>query len=251
MHRYVLAEFNTHRKFSRNSASSRAIPIKKRIDSVMNDPAMPLEWGSNQRGMQAGEEVDEDAQRRARISWLTARDKAVSAVQALDEIGIHKQVANRLLEPFLWHTVIVSSTEWDNFFAQRCSPLAQPEIRVVAEKMQEVLHASEPQPLKVDQWHTPYLQADERNFSVDDRIALSVARCARMSYLTHDGHRDHKADFDLYNRLATADPPHWSPMEHVATPLISPDLYPSNICGNFDGWGQWRHIFSRLMWLKE
>lgn len=246
MHRFVLAEFNTHRKFSRNSASSRAIPIQKQIRRVLDEPAMPIEWGSNQPGMQAGEQLDDDSIRRARLSWLKSRDDAVKAVQALDQLGLHKQVANRLLEPFMWHTAIVSATEWDNFFAQRCSPLAQPEIRVVAEAMREALDASEPTLLKVNEWHTPYIQPDERNFTVDDRIALSVARCARVSYLTHEGHRDHNADFDLYDRLVTSSPPHASPLEHVATPLISTDVYPSEVSGNFDGWGQWRHIYPRL-----
>jgi len=237
MPRMVLAEFNTHRKFSRSSASSRAIPTAKQLRRVLDDPFMPLEWGSNQPGMQAGDQVDEDAQRRARLSWLHARDKAVEAAQALEKIGVHKQITNRLIEPFMWHTVIVSSTEWDNFFSQRCSPLAQPEIRITAEAMLEALNGSTPTMLTHGEWHVPYIQDDELYLPWKDQVMLSTARCARVSYLNHEGKRDLDADISLYKRLVTADPPHASPLEHVARPALSWEPVP----GNFDGFKQLRH----------
>jgi len=111
LHRFVLAELNTHRVFSRNSASSRAIPIAKQIERVLTDPAVPLEYGSKRTGMQAGPPLDGDALVEAQQVWLAARDSAVAAAQDLLRLGVHKQVANRLLEPFMWHTVIVSSTD--------------------------------------------------------------------------------------------------------------------------------------------
>jgi hypothetical protein len=243
MHRFVLAEFNTHRAFSRNSASSRAIPIKKRIAAIRDDLAYPVEWGSNQRGMQAGHILNELATSSSRSVWKAASEVAISGAEALNTFGVHKQIVNRLLEPFLWHTVIVSSTEWDNFFKQRCSSLAQPEIRVVAEAMRDALNESTPNRLEVGQWHTPYIQPDECNLRAYDRIKISAARCARVSYLTHDGRRDHDLDFDLYEKLVEADPPHWSPLEHVATPLSNLEDDPSWV-GNFEGWAQWRHLSS-------
>ena len=236
MNRFVLAEFNTHRVFSRNSASSRAIPITKQIEQIQNNLAYPAEWGTKQRGMQAGPVLDDLRESSSRSVWKAASEVAISAAQALANFEVHKQVANRLLEPFLWHTAIVSSTEWDNFFTQRCSPLAQPEIRVVAEAMLVALNASTPAPIDYDQWHTPYIQPKEfRQLTKQNRIKVSVARCARVSYLTHDKHRDFEADFDLYKKLVSAQPPHASPLEHVATP--------SNgvTDGNFEGWKQWRH----------
>ena len=161
LHRFVLAELNTHRVFSRNSASSRAIPVHKQVERVVHDPAVPVEFGSNQRGMQAGDPLVGEGEARARHTWLAARDAAVEAAEALRELGVHKQVTNRLLEPFMWHTVIVSATWWDGFWEQRCSPLAQPEIRVAAEAMRAAYDASTPVEVGADGWHTPYLRPED------------------------------------------------------------------------------------------
>jgi thymidylate synthase ThyX len=241
MHRFVLAEFNTHRMFSRNSASSRAIPIEKRIKAVQDDPAIPIHWGKNQKGMQAEVELDESQQAQAEDAWRMAANEAIGWAQRMADIGIHKQIANRLLEPFLWHTAVVTATEWDNFFAQRCSPLAQPEIRVLAEAMVEALNASEPELIehwRTDCYHLPYISEEEKTIhSVEILQQISVARCARVSYLTQDGNRDIEADLALYNRLSTARPPHASPFEHVCRPLKAGDEQR----GNLIGWVQLRH----------
>lgn len=240
LHRFVLAEFNTHRVFSRNSASSRAIPIEKRISEAVEDPAMPLHWGENQRGMQADREGDEHWIAACRREWLRARDHAVASAQYLSLIGLHKQVTNRLLEPFLWHTVVVSATNWMGFFEQRCSPLAQPEMRAAAEAMRAALDASQPKSLPYGAWHLPYVQPDElrdERLTTPDLCRLSVARCARVSYLTHDGVRDWSKDFDLHDRLLGASPPHASPFEHVACAVGSDRCWH---WGNFEGWAQLR-----------
>lgn len=251
MHRFVLAEFNTHRVFSRNSASSRAIPVQKQIDKVLNDPAIPLSWGKNQKGMQAEEEISELHQRMAKDRWIKARDNAVFEVKELMELGVHKQIADRLLEPFMWHTAIVSATEWDNFSSQRCSPLAQPEIQAPAYAIREAINNSTPALLQVGDWHLPYIDlnlelhkhAQHHSDAVERCKKVSVARCARVSYLTHDGKRDVQEDLNMYERLATANPPHASPFEHVATPHCSPEDYDHEpILGNFKGWHQLRHI---------
>ena len=220
--RMVLAEFNTHRMFSRNSASSRAIPVKKQIQRVLDSPFIPTYWGRNQSGMQAEEELTGTAREQAIQEWLIARDYAVEQVQNLLDLEAHKQLANRLLEPFMWHTVIVTATEWSNFFALRANPMAQPEIRTIAEMMQALYDDSKPQLVKEGEWHLPLIQSNERDgvfeFS-EDAQKISAARCARVSYLTHDGTRDLQADLDLYERLVSGG--HMSPLEHVATPLTA------------------------------
>ena len=179
--RFMLPELNTHRVFSRNSASSRAIPMSKTIARVQNEPAIPVEFGSNKPGMQAGEE-DESVAKSAREVWLAARDTAVEHAQMMEHMGIHKQVTNRILEPFMWHEVVITATEWDGFFDQRVSELAQPEIRVFAEAVKEAMDASEPEEIGVDGWHLPFIQPDEKNLTHKVRVAASIARCARVSY---------------------------------------------------------------------
>ena len=241
LHRFVLAELNTHRVFSRNSASSRAIPIAKQIERVLTDPALPLEYGSKRAGMQAGPPLDGDALLDAQQVWLAARDSAVAAAQELLRLGVHKQVANRLLEPFMWHTVIVSSTDWDGFWTQRCSPLAQPEIRVAAEAMRDAVRASTPIPRAEGDWHLPYITDDDRadaGHAHETLRRVSAARCGRVSYLTQDGRRDLDEDLELYDRFVTADPPHASPLEHVATPAPAGHAP----LGNLRGWLQLRHV---------
>jgi len=231
--RFVLAEFNTHRMFSRNSASSRAIPTSKLLQRVENDPVFPLEWGRNQKGMSASELLSTEEVEAAEGVWLAARDAAVAEVKQLQELKVHKQVLNRILEPFMWHTVIVTATEWSNFFELRCSTNAQPEIREAALRMRTVIEASKPCPVAMGEWHLPLIQDDERNLDLDILKKVSSARCARVSYLTHEGARDIQKDLDLYERLK-ADR-HLSPFEHVATPAGDVEFH-----ANFRGWIQLR-----------
>jgi len=269
--RFVLAEFNTHRVFSRNSASSRAIPVAKQLRRLLDDPYVPIEFGSNQPGMQAGPALTGAARDAAEAEWLAARDDAVRHVLGLiaspenvadyddlracleaaqdqlkepptDWLNVHKQVANRLLEPFMWHTVIVSATTWDNFFNLRCHPDAQPEIRLIAKKMREALERSVPTRLEPDEWHLPLVGEAEREEagSAEELAKISIGRCARVSYLTHAGTRDLSADVALYDRLAESG--HMSPMEHVARPMTAAELQESEWSGNFQGWIAYRKL---------
>lgn len=271
-HRFVLAEFNTHRVFSRNSASSRAIPFPKQLEKIEAFPAIPVSFPAEQRGMQGGEEVEPRGTVEA--AWLLARNDAVTNAKFLHSMGVHKSVVNRLLEPFMWHTAIVTSTAWDNFFRQRCHKDAQPEIQAPAKLMQQAYNESTPVFLREGEWHLPYIQPGEdfmgltvevggclpgvdepeefERVELEIRKYISAARCARVSYLTHDGARDPLKDLELYDRLVTRDntedPEHWSPLEHVATPanwnkhvvdvdgleLVLPKV------GNFLGWKQHR-----------
>jgi len=242
MHRFVLAEFNTHRAFSRNSASSRAIPVEKQLSRLSGDPAWPIEWPSEQPGMQGGTALTGDELDAAEALFADIYDYTMGRVQGYlighqdKSTRLHKSVMNRVLEPFMWHKAIVSATEWENFFSQRCSPLAQPEIRAAAEAMQRAYGESVPQRLGWDDWHTPYVQADEMVLPLEVRKFISAARCARVSYLTHDGAVDIGKDIWLYQKLVSADPPHWSPLEHVATPSAL-----AQTPGNFTGFEQLRH----------
>lgn len=239
MHRYMLPEFNTHRMFSRNSASSRAIPVHRMMARVAETPALPIGFRGEQKGMQGGPYLVKDVQDQARAVWLSARDEAVAHAERLVELGVHKSIVNRLLEPFLPHTVIVSATDWRDFFAQRCNDLAQDDIRWLATKMQDAYEFSDPRELDYGAWHLPYVTLVEQDqLGEVAACQVSAARCARVSYLTHDGRRDPAEDINLYWRLVNADPPHASPLEHVATPAL-------NGTGNFHGWRQLRHLVLR------
>lgn len=239
--RIVLAEFNTHRVFSRNSASSRAIPIEKMIRAVDENPYVPSTWGMNQAGMQAYCQLDQDAAIQCEKEWLYARDRAVNSVLKLKELGLHKQTANRLLEPFMWHTVIVTATEWSNFFNLRTHSAAHPDINRVAVLMEKALHESVPSSLEYEQFHTPYIY-EEDGIPINEervRIQVSVGRCARVSYLTHDGKRDLSKDIELHDSLLSSG--HMSPFEHVARPAYSDERFP-RLTGNFVGWVQYRKM---------
>ena len=155
--RFVLAEFNTHRVLSRNSASSRAIPTSRIIDRVEVDPVLPVEWGRNQAGMSASDVLTEQEIEEGKAVWLAARDAVVAQARHLQELHVHKQVVNRILEPWMWHTVIVTATEWSNFFELRCAPNAQPEIREAALQMRRALEGSRPQRVAAGQWHLPLI----------------------------------------------------------------------------------------------
>ena len=259
--RFVLAELNTHRTFSRSSASSRAIPARKQIRRVVDNPFVPLVWASERPGMQGGDELAGWRKPAAHAAWRAASLGAAGMARVMVGLGVHKSIANRLIEPFAEHTAIITATDWANFFAQRCSPLAQPELRVAAEAMRAALGASQPVPVVRDGWHLPYItdedyvEAKARGLGdaavIETMKCVSVARCARVSYLTHDGRRDIEVDLALYQKLVEASPPHASPLEHVATPcrhlpITFSDFPEPDVCspghrGNFRGWDQLRH----------
>lgn len=229
--RNVLAEFNTHRMFSRSSASSRAIPIERMIKRCVQNPYMPKHWGKNQGGMQANHDLDPAAIEQARAEMLEARDDAVRHVSRLSEIGLHKQITNRLLEPFQWHVVIVTATHWANFFGLRDHKDAEPHFRDVAAAAHELYKNGKPRHLNAGQWHLPMIRSDEIEISEDGHYkfrwtdaveptdALEIAkvatgRCGRLSYLNHDGIRDPHDDVSLHDRMRAA--AHWSAFEHCA-----------------------------------
>lgn len=344
--RIVLAEFNTHRMFSRNSASSRAIPFKKQIQRVVDNPFIPEQFPIDGKGMQPNSYIDSNnpAWKYAFAAWenarLSALDAAAHLYSTLDrnynydaehlkifrdwdwqndekpEPAIHKQIVNRLLEPFMWHTVIITATEFSNFFKLRCDENAQYEIRRIADLMYEAYNINKDwkgnssgelgfiakqQKLKVGEWHCPLVSKDDfkpimlylsecrdldepnakdwnsyssleteswnngsaeviLNAYIEIKKKISVARCARVSYLTHEGKRDIKKDLELFERLRTSG--HWSPFEHIAQPYFNETIHVNTSavgqymlrsgaidedcnlrCGNFIGWKQYRKEF--------
>ena len=264
MPRIILAEFNTHRVFSRNSASSRAIPTKKFLDQIKINPFIPEYWGQNQSGMKAREEIPEESRVRANKLWLEAKKSMEKKVLQFQEINLHKQITNRLLEPWFYTTVLVTSTEWNNFFKLRCHPDAQPEIKAVALAMREALDASNPKRLKFGEWHIPfaddggYLNGDTSYLNLLDRLKVATARCARVSYLTFDGIMDNEKDIKLHDDLKESG--HWSPFEHCAQSICPMSFWerlksgvkfifggekniPNLQTGNFRGYRQYRKMF--------
>lgn len=284
--RFIHAEFMTHRVFSRNAASSRAIPVAKAIDLIKTNTAMPIHWGKNQPGMSAKEECDvsielsqpegseffirEDA-------WCVGRDYAIEVAEAFNDAGYHKQIVNRLLEPFTHIKVIVTATEWDNFYALRLHPDAQPEIQELARCMKEAQDNSLPTRLEPGDWHVPYYkngqwkasgyfeigQFDMTEFddkrsgsSLQDALAISASCCAQVSYRALDDTLE-KAQ-KIYQRLIAAEPMHASPFEHQASPIRCKNLDVKDYyqdegfthrdingfpwSGNFRGWIQYRQI---------
>lgn len=215
--RIVLAEFNTHRVFGRNSASSRAIPVEKMIQKVLDDPFVPFFWGKKQSGMAAEREISLEEQESAKRQWLKGRDSAVEQAKSLLALGLHKQIANRVLETYMYHTVIVTATEFENFFKLRTHPTAQPEIRKIAEMMLEAYNESTPNYLEQEQWHVPMLTDEERLsdwLTTESALKIATGRLARVSYMTHTGVRDVSEDIKLHDSLAANG--HFSPFEHCA-----------------------------------
>jgi len=243
--RAIHSEFMTHRMFSRNASSSRAIPVAKMIEQVRNDPAGPIHWGKNQPGMQAHAELEGDLLTGTQAYWREAAEKAARYAECMMELGAAKQVANRILEPFQYISVIVTATEWDNFFALRVHSDAQPEIHDLALTMQKAMAQSKPVVRTgswsdPDAWHLPYVLDHERKlYRLDVLQALSTARNARVSYLTHDGAEPiPEKDLELYERLVGAEPLHASPTEHIAAPLSQGHRTGGQ--KNFVGWHQYR-----------
>ncbi len=236
--RVVGIDFNTHRLISKSAASSRAIPTAKRIAAVRADPFVPAEFGRNQKGMSASENLRGWRAVAARMVWRLAARAACVFAWLLDRFGVHKQIANRVLEPYLWHTVIATATDFDNLFALRAAGDADPAFETIARMMVDAYAASTPTPLAAGEWHMPYITAEDRaQFSGEALRKISVGRCARVSYLNHSGKRAPQEDIALTDRIAA--PGHMAPFEHVAMALDTPET-----SGNFCGWMQYRKLFA-------
>jgi thymidylate synthase ThyX len=233
--RFIHSEFMTHRQFSRNASSSRAIPIDRLIQDVIDDPAMPIYWGANKPGMQAGDELES-----GEYWWNEVKDFAIDHSTIMARMGYHKQIVNRILEPFAHINVLCTATAdaYAHFFALRDHPDAQPEIAALARAMRAAMDGSMPEELFQNEWHLPYaddFECLDQGYYVARMV--SAARCASVSYKTVDG-KQMTVDkaLAIYDKLAGSDPIHASPFEHIARP--DPSGGPG--CRNFTNWHQWR-----------
>lgn len=270
--RFIHSELMTHRLFSRNAASSRAVPIEKMIEHVSTKPAAPIHWGKNQAGMSAKEELAGEELVDAQHIWKTAAQSAATYSKMLHTRNVHKQIANRLTEPFQVMKTIVTATNFSNWFWLRDHPDAQPEICDLAKKMIFELNTSFPHTLKPGEWHVPYVNRglnefgnivyysgqDNKLFTIDEARMVSASCCAQVSYRKSDDTLQ-KAEM-VFDRLVNSSPVHASPVEHQATPMKFAKLifegYPEGweegvthvnrdrmFCsGNFTGWIQYRQL---------
>lgn len=251
--RIILPEFNTHRMISKNTSSSRAIPFRKKLAEVENNPFIPLSFQKDHKGMQGTEYMDYDV---AVDLWLNTRDSAVKEAKALSEAGMTKQLVNRTIEAYTWTTMLVSGTEWENFFALRKHKDAEIHIQELASKMLEAMNDSTP--IKIENgWHIPFgdkidlreawdayifITSKDRTLPVvqtDEELKawISCARAARLSYETFDNEINYEKDLTLAFNLALSG--HWSAFEH--TSLTHKDMV--DFHGNLKGWMQFRKSF--------
>jgi hypothetical protein len=260
--RFIHGELMTHRVFSRNAASSRAIPIDKVIELLKTNPAMPVHWGKNQAGMQANTEIDNIEG--AKQLWLAARDSAISHAIVMRDMGLHKQIVNRVLEPYQLIKTIVTATEFNNWFWLRDHTDAQPEIKELAKKMHDVYMVNIPQTLYEGEWHVPYvttvrsfdypfvyLDENDKYITAEEARMISASCCAQVSYRKNDGSLE-KAQV-VFDRLINSVPVHASPVEHIATPIVNNkgfsiegtthlDNHGQLWSGNLRGWVQFRQL---------
>lgn len=261
--RFIHSEFMTHRDRARNSASSRAIPWPKMAKQIQDEPVIPIRFGSEQKGMQTGGEVDDVTA--ATAIWLKARDAALAAAHEMAALGVHKSIVNRITEPYMWITVVTTATDWRNLFRLRKHGDAEIHFQELMGHVEPAMAESTPKQLEVGEWHLPFVSgaemkeieawqqalprglSDSDNFEPNPRRwdkhlaqKISTARCARVSYLTHDGKRDFEADLTLFDRLVQGSGfGHMSPHEHVAM-AVTRDVR----SGPFRGFVQYRKFFS-------
>lgn len=230
--RFIHSELMTHRVFSRNCASSRAIPIQTQIELAKQNLVIPV-WTAKKKGMQGEVIYDDNLLKEADIVWMGAFKAAINAAEKLDNLGIHKQNANRLLEPFVHMKTILTGTDFTNFFNLRCHKDAQPEMQALAYAMRDCYQESKPKELNYGEWHLPFVDPESKD-TLDIKKLISVSCCAQVSYRKNDISIE-KA-ISIVDRLVTSDRLHASPFEHVCRPLTEEDT-PR---GNLKGWHQYR-----------
>lgn len=244
--RYIHSEFMTHRVMSRNASSSRAIPVSKVIKQVESNPVIPPKVYMNKAGMVGDVEADEATTTAFYNLWLDAAHNACKIAKDMEELDIHKQHINRILEPFQFIKVIVTATEWDNFFNLRLALDAQPEMQDLANAICNEMDKFKNKDFGYIKGNSalitvPYVTEDDLEILGDDcdyrtLMKISAARCARVSYNNHDGSKpDIKKDLELFDRLYKSG--HMSPLEHTC---FRDDCYTHN--ANLIGWASLRYI---------
>lgn len=222
--RYIHSEFMTHRLFSRNAASSRAIPTKSMIEQILKHDVEFVHYGRNQPGMQADQELSEEEKQVVLGYWKSARNTAIEMAENMANLGAHKQIVNRCLEPWMLMKVVMTTTSLENWDELRAHKDAQPEIQTLAKMMQAAKAQSEPLELLNGQWHMPYVDREfvdgelvYGNLTLEEAKMTSASCCAQVSYRKNDDSLE-KAK-SIYDRLINSRPQHASPVEHQATPI--------------------------------
>lgn len=252
----ILAELNTHGIMVKNAQSSRAVPVKKVIEQIRNNPVTPVHWGSNQAGMVAGEEianqvkvfdveydpeVPDDGYRTREVAWKVAAREASDTMQNWDNAGYHKQIVNRIGEAFTFVKGVITATEIDNFFHLRYHPDADPYIQELARCMWEAYEQAEHEVLYEGEWHTPYVDHFKRDVNgemayinpdcenepmwvtIEQALKISSAACGQVSYRKLD--TSEETVERVWDRLMNGDIIHASVTGHQATPLKDPTYY--------------------------
>ena len=275
--RFIHSELMTHRLFSRNAMSSRAVPIEKMVEQVLNETANPINWGKNQSGMQAKEELLAPQLNEVQGMWYDAAKEAAYIAKKMSRCNAHKQIVNRILEPFQLMKTVLTATEFDNFFWLRCHEDAQPEIKDLADKMHKAVSESKEQSrivhLEPGDWHVPYYASGSWKHDYDmeyygtpleDALAISSSCCAQVSYRLLDDSIEKARK--VYQRLVESTPVHASPFEHQASPMKTvewPEYCDPSVwldveekgvthadregkywSGNFKSWIQYRQLIS-------
>jgi len=274
--RFIHSEVMTHSLLAKNSSSSRAVPVKKMLEIVRNNPASPIHWGKNQSGMVSAGELEGDALEAVKLNWFESAKHATSFSEAMSELGCHKEVSNRITEPYQWMKVILTGTEFENFFWLRDADDAQPEIASLARHMRKAREENEPVLLYPGEWHLPYITTyrgeycewpdyidplSGESLSLETARTVSMARCAAVSYRTEDIGLE-KAQ-DIYTKLFSGQKVHASPAMHQATPMedlatitkkleymfeaegvTHLDRYGALWSGNLQGWIQYRQLLA-------
>lgn len=244
LHHFAVPGFDlrTCRSMAYNMASSAAIPVHDAIEQVDDAPALPLFWIADRVGSFGAPPLPTTKAESARSVWLAARDDALTAADTLNHIGVHRSLVNRLLEPFLPQTLLITATDWPDFYHRRqnlADPLMEAEVVEAATAMYRAHNNSSPEKLALGEWHLPYLEPWEtQTLPVMQANQVSVARCARAAHLTEARPLDAQEDLAIFHRLITATPPSLSLLEHVATPSTPGE----SSTGAFTGWHQFRYL---------
>jgi thymidylate synthase ThyX len=273
--RIIHSELMTHRVFSRNAASSRAIPVKTMIDLIEANPAIPSQWGKNQPGMQAKEELDDVSKESVKQLWLHACSDAVAHARVMNDIGAHKQVINRITEPYQHMKVVLTATNYANWYYLRDHADADPTIAELASKMLHEHTLSVPNLLRTGDWHMPYVRMDYdhsdlgedqcfydeqgNQVSTEQALMISVSCCAQVSYRKTDDSLE-KAE-DIYKKLIESKPTHASPTEHQCQAFDASTFWPEGIThvdrngthwsGNIRDWIQYRQLIPNNVKLEQ
>ena len=238
MPKSYLAQLNTHRILSKNASSSRAVPVPKLIERIRANTVIPMIMVQNKPGMWGDHTLNAEQAEQVTALWLESCEKAIETASKLHSLGLHKEYANRILEPYCEAEILLSGTQWNNFISLRAHYETQPEMQYVATQIKNLIETAQPQVLGKQQWHTPFIREEEEMLDISLKQKVSVARCARVSYFLKGTGEVSSLDKDiaLYNTLK--DSGHWSPFEHVATPYLE-----TKLCTNYLSWVQLRQSF--------